>query len=182
MAATPESFSENNTVIDFRAPPPSPIASGRRSSVRNEDVLSEFLQHSLKVPDLVLPDRVFPKQKSIQNPPKIDFLTLRSSLENEEITKLIDSIARIGCFEVVNHGIPLDLMKSILIDGEGIFRISTEKRKLVTRSLERPFGFEEIHSEEESEREISEEFVWCSDEELRKDMEGIWPLGYSNFR
>lgn len=174
---TPESLPENTT-IDFRAPPPSPVASGRRSTVTNEDVLSEFLETSLKVPDLILPDRVFPKQKSIQNPPKLDFQSL-SSLENDSVTKFIDSVSRIGCFEIINHGVPEELIKSVLAAGDGIFGISREKRKIATRSLERPYGFEEFHGEEE--KGMNEEFVWCRDESLKMDMEGIWPLGYSNF-
>lgn len=179
---TPESLPEN-TIIDFRAPPPSPIASGRRSSVRNENVLSEFLENSLKVPDLVLPDRVFPRQKSIQNPPPQLDLGSLTFLENESNVKLklIESVARIGCFEVVNHGIPHDLIKSVLVAaGDGIFGIPPEERKLATRCyLDRPFGFEEIHGEDG--REITEEFVWSPDERLKADMEGICPMGYSNF-
>lgn len=175
---TPESLPEN-TIIDFSAPPPSPVASGRRSSVTNEDVLSEFLETALKVPDLILPDRVFPKQQSIQNPPKFDFQSL-NSLENGSITKFIDSVTRIGCFELINHAVPEDLIKSALAAGDGVFGISQEKRKFVTRSLERPYGFEDFHGEEE--KDMSEEFVWCRDERLKMDMEGIWPLGYSNFR
>ncbi|KAL3511746.1 hypothetical protein ACH5RR_024463 [Cinchona calisaya] len=176
---TPESLPENG-IIDFRAPPPSPVASGRRSSVTNEDVLSEFLETSLKVPDLILPDRVFPKQKSLQNSPKLDFQTLNSSIGNDSLTKFIDSVAGIGCFEVINHGIPEDWIKSVLAAGDGIFGMSQEKRKIVTRSLERSYGFEELLGEEEKET-MSEEFVWCRDESLKMDMEGIWPFGYSNF-
>lgn len=181
MAMTPELLPENNTIIDFRAPPPSPVASGRRSSFTNEDVLSEFLENSLKVPDLILPDRIFPRQKTLQDPPKLDFECL-ASLDNESISKFIDSVSRTGCFEVFNHGVPLDLIKSALAAGAGIFRISPEKRKAGIRSLERPYGFEEFHGDEEKEKEINEEFVWCRDESLKMDMEGIWPLGYSNFR
>lgn len=193
-AKTPESLMpENNSIIDFRAPPPSPIASGRRSSVRNENVLSEFLEHSLKVPDLVLPDRVFPRQKSIQNPPpQLDLGSTTTFLENESIdlklTLITDSIAEIGCFEVVNHGIPNELIKSVLVAaGDGIFGISPEKRKQVARSyLDSPFGFEEIHGAEEEDNDddgdITEEFVWSPDEKLKAHMEGISPIGYSNFR
>ncbi|XP_027124960.1 protein DMR6-LIKE OXYGENASE 2 [Coffea arabica] len=177
LMSTPESLPDN-TIIDFRAPPPSPVASGRRSSFNNEDALSEFLENSLKVPDLVLPDRVFPQQKSVQNPPKLDFRSLNST-ENDSVTKFVDSVARIGCFEVVNHGVPEGLIKSVLAAGAGIFGISQEKRKLVTRSLEKPYGFEEFHGEEE--KAVTEEFVWSQDESLKMDMEGIWPAGYSNF-
>ncbi|XP_059644390.1 jasmonate-induced oxygenase 1 [Cornus florida] len=176
MAISPQLLPEN--VVDFRAPPPSPIGSSRRSSVTNADVLTDFLEHSLRVPDLILPDRVFPRQKSTENPPKIDF-ELLNSLKIDTITGILDSIAGIGCFQVVNHGIPCDVIRSALVAGAGIFQIPPEKKAVMSRLPENSFGFEEFHGEEE--REMSEEFVWCRDESLKLEMEGIWPLGYSNF-
>lgn len=177
MAVTPEAMPDNS-VIDFRAPPPSPIASGRRSCVRNDEVLTEFLQNSLRVPDLVLPDRVFPRQKSMHNPSKLDFQSL-ASLNNDSISKILDSVATIGCFEVINHGIPGDLIKSVSSVGDGVFGISPERKEKLIRSSEKPYGFEEFHGEEE--REMSEEFVWYrGDQNFNKEMEGIWPLGFSN--
>ncbi|XP_031255763.1 1-aminocyclopropane-1-carboxylate oxidase-like [Pistacia vera] len=176
-AVSPQSVPEKP--LDFRAPPPSPIASSRRSSVTNDDVLTEYLEHSLRVPDLILPDKVFPRQKFIENPPRIDFQTLNSEESCDSVSKIVDSITTIGCFQLVNYGIPSELIKSALAIAAGVFRVSPEKRATVTRSPEKPYGFEEVHGEEES--EMSEEFVWCRDENLKLEMEGIWPLGYSKF-
>ncbi|KDP40867.1 hypothetical protein JCGZ_24866 [Jatropha curcas] len=176
MAFSPEPMPEN--LIDFRAPPPSPIASGRRSSVANDDVLTEFLEHSLRVPDLVLPDKIFPRQKIFETPPVIDFQSLDTA-ESDSIPRILDSLARIGCFQLVNYGIPSDLTRLVLAMAARIFRVPPEKRVAITRSPERPYGFEEVHGEEES--ELSEEFVWCRDKKLKLEMEGIWPSGYSNF-
>ncbi|XVF26836.1 hypothetical protein REPUB_Repub14bG0053400 [Reevesia pubescens] len=177
MAVSPESMPEKP--FDFRAPPPSPVASGRRSCVTNDDVLSEFLEHSLRVPDLILPDTVFPRQKFIDNPPKIDFQHLNSMETSDSLPKILDSIARIGCFQLVNYGIPGESIRSALAAAAGIFQLPPEKRTAVTRSPEKLYGFEEVHGEEEG--EISEEFVWCRGEGLKLEMEGIWPVGYSNF-
>ncbi|GFZ04194.1 hypothetical protein Acr_16g0008180 [Actinidia rufa] len=177
MAISPESPADHNP-IDFRAPPPSPIASGRRSSFANDDVLTEFLQHSLRVPDLILPDRTFPRQNPIKNPPRIDFQHLNSP-ENDAVAQILDSIARIGCFQVVNHGIACELIGSVSTAGAGVFGLPPEKKAAVVRSPERSYGFEESHGDEE--REMGEEFVWGRDERLNLEMEGIWPLGYSNF-
>ncbi|OMO66572.1 hypothetical protein COLO4_30498 [Corchorus olitorius] len=176
MAVSPESMPEKP--LDFRAPPPSPIASGRRSCV-NDEVLSEFLEHSLRVPDLILPDKVFPKQKFIENPPKIDFQLLNSMELSDSVPKVLDSIAKIGCFQLVNYGIPGESIRSALAAATGIFQLPPEKRKAVTRSPEKLYGFEEVHGEEEG--EVSEEFVWSRSESLKLEMEGIWPLGYSKF-
>ncbi|KAK9058080.1 hypothetical protein SSX86_022920 [Deinandra increscens subsp. villosa] len=51
----------NQIPLDFRAPSPSPVASGRRSSVANNEILTEFLHRSRRVPDLVLPDQLTAK-------------------------------------------------------------------------------------------------------------------------
>ncbi|KAE8655676.1 hypothetical protein F3Y22_tig00117021pilonHSYRG00172 [Hibiscus syriacus] len=176
MAVSPPSIPEKP--FDFRAPPPSPIASGCRSSVTNDEVLSEFLERSQRVPDLVLPDKVFPRQKFIENPPKIDFRDL-DSMVCETLPKILDSVARIGCFQLVNHGIPGESIRSGFSAAAGIFQLPPEKRKAVTRSPEKLYGFEEIHEEDEG--EVSEEFVWCKAKSLELEMEGIWPVGYSNF-
>ncbi|PPD93603.1 hypothetical protein GOBAR_DD09462 [Gossypium barbadense] len=137
MALSPQSVPENP--FDFRAPPPSPVASGRRSCVTNDEVLSEFLQHSLFVPDLILPDKVFPRQKFIDNPPKIDFQAL-NSMQTETLPKILDSIATIGCFQLVNYGIPVESIRSALTAAAGIFQLPPQKRTTVTRSPEKLYG------------------------------------------
>ncbi|KAK4267407.1 hypothetical protein QN277_024193 [Acacia crassicarpa] len=182
MAATPHSIPE--IPIDFRAPPPSPIASGRRSSFANDDVLTEFLQTSLRVPDLILPDKIFPRQKFLETPPKVDFRSLCSDDHEDAASSsqvVSDSLARIGCFQLVNHGVPRELMTSSREAARAIFQVSPEERAAVTRSPpEKPWGFEEYHSEEDG-SELSEEFVWCRDHDLKLKMEGILPIGYSEF-
>ncbi|KAG2722853.1 hypothetical protein I3760_02G146400 [Carya illinoinensis] len=180
MAISPEPMSQNP--IDFRAPPPSPIASGRRSTVTNDDIFTEFLHHSLRVPDLAIPNKAFPRQLFIESPPVIDFLTLDSK-ESDSIQKILVSLSGIGCFQLVNHGIPPEALGAALAAAAGLFHhVPPEKKAVVTRSLERLYGFEEGHGEEGEGDELSEEFVWsCRDEGLKLRMEGIWPVGYSNF-
>ena len=179
MAVSPEYMPENP--IDFRAPPPSPIASGRRSSVTNDGVLNEFLEHSLRVPDLILPDNFFPKQKIVETPPRIDCQSLNSK-ESNSVLKTLDSIARIGCFQLVNFGIPSEFIKLVSVMAAGIFQLPSEKKAAVMKSPEKPYGFEEVRGDQEPENELSEEFVWSKDESLKLDMQRIWPTGYSNFR
>lgn len=180
MATSPEPISENP--VDFRAPPPSPVASGRLSSVANDEVLTEFLEHSLQVPDLILPDKFFPKQISIENnPPTIDFGALNSDGCDPSLCKVVESIARNGCFQLVNHGISSELVRPVQAAAAGIFSVSPETRAEVTRSPEKPYGFEEVHAEE-ADHVLSEEFVWCRDQGLKLAMDGIAPIGYSNFR
>ncbi|RDX81196.1 Flavanone 3-dioxygenase 3, partial [Mucuna pruriens] len=167
--------------IDFRAPPPSPVASGRRSAVTNDDVLTEFLEASLRVPDLVLPDKIFPKQKHLETPPEVDFVSLCFHRDAALRDVVSDSLTRIGCFQLLNHGISPQLMAAAAEAAAGIFQVPPERRVPATRSTEKPWGFEEYHAGEEEEEEGSEEFVWCNDHELNSKMEGIWPIGYPNF-
>ncbi|KAL0354632.1 UNVERIFIED_CONTAM: hypothetical protein Sradi_3910100 [Sesamum radiatum] len=151
MAITPEPLPGIHAV-DFRAPPPSPVAPGRR---------------------------VFPRQKSVQNPPRIDLQNL-DSLEKDAGAEISELIAQVGCFEVINHGISRDFIKLVSDLAGGVFEIPPEKKKKVARSPERRYGFEEIHGEDEI-KDQSEEFLWCGDDAMRSEMEGIWPDGYSNF-
>ncbi|XP_059451996.1 uncharacterized protein LOC132182696 isoform X2 [Corylus avellana] len=100
--------------------------------------------------------------------------------ESDPICKILDCIPGTGCFQLVNHGIPPETIGAALAAAIGVFCVSMEKKVVVTRSLEMPYGFEEGHGDE-GESELSEQFVWCRDEGLKLKMEGIWPLGYSNF-
>lgn len=180
MAVSPESGRDRP--VDFRAPPPSPVASGRRSCVTNDDVLTEFLESSLRVPDLVLPDKIFPKQKFIENPSSVNFDSLGVP-GSDSASRMLDSIARVGCFQLVNHGIGCEFSNSAMAAAAGIFLVPPEKRAAATRSPEKPYGFEEVHGGEEDESsELAEEFMWCREKGLESEMKRIWPLGFSHFR
>ncbi|CAN0858774.1 hypothetical protein LINGRAHAP2_LOCUS7453 [Linum grandiflorum] len=188
MAASPHSIPENHHV-DFRAPPPSPIASGRRSSFANDDVLTEYLENSLRVPDLILPDRIFPSQRILETPQVVDF----GSLQKGNFSLLgcdIDCLARLGCFQLVNHGISKESVTSAMeLAQKLIFNVPVEKRATVMVSSEKPYGFEEeiiIHGDEDDDKEeisntLSEEFVWSRDGTLKLEMEPILGHSYSNF-
>lgn len=179
MPTSPQPLPENRQ--DFRAPPPSPIATanGRRSAAANDGVLTEFLEHSLRIPDLVLPDSIFPREISAGNPPEIDFRSLISP-GSGSVSEVLKSVAGIGCFQLVNCGISGELIGLVRTAGAGVFEISAEKKAEMVKSAERRYGFEE------SMAEISEEFWWCGGDEeregLKKEMAGIWPHGYLNFR
>ncbi|WJX86246.1 non-hem dioxygenase in morphine synthesis N-terminal [Trifolium repens] len=179
LTLTPQTMPE--TSVNFRAPPPSPVASGRRSTVTNNEFLTEFLETSLRVPDLVLPDKIFPKQINHETPPKIDFVSLCFHKDEDLINVVSDSIARFGCFQLLNHGISQQLMAAAIEAAGGIFLVPPGKRDAVTRSPEKLRGFEEYPEGDEEGSELNEEFIWRKDEELKLKMEGIWPIGYPNF-
>ncbi|GKC38624.1 1-aminocyclopropane-1-carboxylate oxidase 5-like protein [Tanacetum coccineum] len=164
--------------LDFRAPPPSPVGPGRRSSVANDDVLTDFLNQTLIVPDLVLPDRVFPRQNpKIQSLPKLDFKKHNFSDDFKLEEVLIEVIAQKGCFELVNHGISNKLLWDVKECGKGVFALEDEKKRGVLRTNERLYGFVDVCGDD---KDASEEFVWCRDESSRSEMEGVWP-NYTDF-
>lgn len=179
LTLTPRTMPE--TSINFRAPPPSPVAAGHRSSITNNEFLTEFLETSLRVPDLVLPDKIFPKQSNNETPPKIDFVSFCFHEDEDLVDVVSDSMVRFGCFQLINHGISPQLMAAVVEAARGIFLVPAGKRDAVTRSAEKPWGFEEYHGGEEEGSELSEEFIWCKDEELKLKMEGIWPV-FPHFR
>ncbi|KAI3834376.1 hypothetical protein MKW92_008037 [Papaver armeniacum] len=172
---------------DFRAPPPSPIGNNdtnRKSTFINENELNEFLERSLQVPDLILPtNRVFPREiLSTKKPPEIDYNSLTSSTRFD--SKVLESISVIGCFQLLNHGIPNDLIESVLSDSVGVFGISKEYKSILSRNSGKPYGFEEFSGGGgggDDETETSEEFVWCRDSRLNILMEVFWSDGYLNF-
>ncbi|XP_020228387.1 uncharacterized protein LOC109809470 [Cajanus cajan] len=154
--------------MDFRAPPPSPVASARRSSLPDDDVFRQFLDTSLRLP--TINDHRQPP------PPKVDFRYLCSDNALRHVVS--ESLATVGCFQLINHGIPLDLIASTAEDAVGIFQMPPEKRASAARSPESPCGFEEQDSEE---NELSQEFVWGTDIDFNIKMETLFPVGYSNF-
>ncbi|KMT01189.1 hypothetical protein BVRB_9g212080 [Beta vulgaris subsp. vulgaris] len=172
---------ETNT-FDFRAPPPSPIGSSRRaSSVANDEVLSEFLEHTLRVPDLILPHRIFPKQTPLREILAVDFQALKLK-RDDSIAMIRDSLSDIGCFQVINHGISSELIATVVRRARRVFRMSPEEKIMAVRSVDVRYGFEEVSGEqEEVVSEMSEEFVWGRNCGFKLKMEGIWPVKYSKF-
>ncbi|XP_074287598.1 putative flavonol synthase 4 [Silene latifolia] len=166
-------------ILDFRAPPPSPTGTSRRtSSVTNDGVLAEFLESSLRVPDLILPNRIFPRQKSFREIPVIDF----QEIKNSSVSKIKECFQELGCFQVINHGISPELVKTVRRRASRIFRLSPERKRMAVRSPELPLGFEEVIEDvDDVIGELSEEFVWSKSNGLKVKMEGIWPLKYSKF-
>ncbi|KAK6912002.1 Non-hem dioxygenase N-terminal domain, partial [Dillenia turbinata] len=155
---------------------------------QNDDVLTEFLTSSLRVPDLILPNHIFPKPKPSPPPPSLSLQNLTLTLN----PKFIESVSSLGCFQIVNHGIEREIVKSAMESAKGVFELSKEKKSLVKKKvLQGGFGFEDDEDEEEeeeeereNERREREEFVWGreEDENLKVALEGIWPHGYSYFR
>ncbi|GJR98498.1 hypothetical protein Tco_0270672 [Tanacetum coccineum] len=126
--------------LDFRAPPPSPVGPGRRSTVANDDILTDFLHQTLIVPDLVLPGRVFPRQNpNIQSLPKLGFKKLNFSDDFKLEEVLIEVIAQKGYFELVNHGISNKLLWAIK-ERDKVYWIMLVGLALIQLEMYEPIG------------------------------------------
>nr|GEU37140.1 1-aminocyclopropane-1-carboxylate oxidase 5-like [Tanacetum cinerariifolium] len=104
----------------FRAPSPSPVGPGRRSTVANDDILTDFLHQTRIVPDLVLPNRVFSRQNpKIQSLSKLDFKKL-------------------------NFSDDFKLEEDVRECGKGVFALEDEKKRVVLRTNEQLYGFVDV--------------------------------------
>lgn len=159
--------------VEFRAPPPSPAAGGglTRNGETENDEFGGFLNRSVRVPQLVLPDRILNRRETAAPwaPPEIDL----GRIDGE----MLRSAARSGgCFKIVGHGIGREVIERVGGLAGRAFRLPPEVKRAVSRTGERRWGFE--MEEEESE---GEEFLWW-DEKGVEELAGIWPKGHKKFR
>ncbi|XP_038987612.1 uncharacterized protein LOC103722022 isoform X2 [Phoenix dactylifera] len=163
---------------ESRAPPPSPVAEplADGSEAPGDEELAGFLSQSLRIPELNLPDRIFPRNPAPWNPPEIDFRAMVSPENDGSAVELLKSTgSAFGCFQLVNHGIPRDLIAAGEVAAAAAFSIPPEKKKAAARSPERRWGFE-VEEEEEG----GEELLWYRND-MGEILAGIWTPGYKDF-
>ncbi|XP_010922721.1 uncharacterized protein [Elaeis guineensis] len=85
----------------FRAPPPTPVATGKgsRSAAVDDWVLSEYLDRSLKVPNLTLPESCFPMRSPVKDPPEVDLPALLGG-EESAVRRVLAAVVEIGAFRI----------------------------------------------------------------------------------
>ncbi|MQL78830.1 hypothetical protein Taro_011256 [Colocasia esculenta] len=167
---------------EFHAPPPSPEGVERSGKAGEDEVLEEFLSrgdNAAAVPELVLPDRLFPRQIHSADPPEVDFRSLGAPSSIEDLR----SAARtIGCFQLVNHGIPREVIAAAEQAAAAVLLLPPDKKALMaTSSSAGRCGFEG-----DGEGRDEELFWWSRGGEGRfvaseEEMAGIWPDGYRDF-
>ncbi|KAL7248682.1 hypothetical protein ACSBR2_003432 [Camellia fascicularis] len=105
-----------------QAPPPSPIPTGKGSRCAADSIFSNYLNRSLKIPQLSLPDYV---HRSV--PAHIDLHSLLSK-DTGSVNRLLRSAADFGVFRISGHGIRVDELRSALAEADLIFQISDHGR------------------------------------------------------
>ncbi|KAF3788893.1 Gibberellin 3-beta-dioxygenase 2-3 [Nymphaea thermarum] len=168
--------------VEFRAPPPSPIAAFK-IGLENEASLDEFLRRSVRVPELILPYHLFPREEFGGDPPEIDFAALAAS-EDRSVAELLSSAEAKGCFQLVNHGVPKKTVGAIREAITEFFNLPSEQKLVLSRNPASKSGYEEISCDGSP---ITEELLWCGDEKkiMSPAMSSVWPQGshgYKNFR
>lgn len=170
--------------VEFRAPPPSPVPATKNMGLENEESLDEFLRRSLRVPRLILPCHLFPWEGFGDDPPAIDFAALAAS-EDGSVEELLRSAEVRGCFQLVNHGVPKEMVGAIREAMIGFFKLPSEQKFVLSRTPTSRSGYEEFSGNGTS--PITEELFWCEDEKkvMSKAICSVWPQGshgYKNFR
>jgi isopenicillin N synthase-like dioxygenase len=76
--------------------------------------------------------------------PTIDLSPLQNK-DEDSLKKLFDQIGKAaedwGFFQVVNHGVPLDLIDRLQQEALDFFSLPLEEKNKVVRNLERPIGY-----------------------------------------
>lgn len=159
----------------FRAPPPSPIATGkgRRSAAVDDRVLSEYLDGSLRVPDLSLPQSFFPMKPVIKVPPEIDLCSMVSG--NDSAARcVLSAAAEIGAMRVVGGGKALvEEVRASIEVGKGIMKPEGERSNL------------DIEKRWFARRDGTvQEFVWyrLRSPETERLLRRTWPESYPALR
>ncbi|KAF8394836.1 hypothetical protein HHK36_018773 [Tetracentron sinense] len=124
--------------LNSPAPPPSPIATakGSRSAAVDDQILSEYLEKTLQVPDLTLPESYFPASAHRQIPADIDLESLMSR-ENVSVRQILDSAMEFGMFRIKGHGVSAEELRSTMAEAELVFGFSAEKKKGQIRNFGR---------------------------------------------
>lgn len=104
--------------------PPSPIprAAGSRSAANQ--ILAEFLEKSLHVPELALPEA-----SAIARDHQVPIINLRSiiSSENDSVNRLLQSAREFGAFRIKCYGISGEELRSLVKEAERVFGILEDR-------------------------------------------------------
>ncbi|GLJ26371.1 hypothetical protein SUGI_0508110 [Cryptomeria japonica] len=170
------STSSGKVVCGSRAPPPTPNQGGNASAIVNSDAFSAFLERSLGIANLVLPESPTKPTAMDRDLPVIDL-----SGERDEVVRLIrDSAKEFGAFQVVNHGIPWQTVERAEEECKGLFELTVEEKEGICRSFNggSAFGFDDDTS-----TSMRQESFWLEKdaEQMEAFLRNIWPQGCVNF-
>ncbi|ERN05382.1 hypothetical protein AMTR_s00007p00212040 [Amborella trichopoda] len=143
----------------FSDPPPSPIATGKgtRSAAINDEIFTEYLERSLKIPHLQLPESHFSDQTSRRIPAIISLPSLISR-DPSSINRLLSSLKDFGCFELADHALLGDDFSPLNENLDNLFGALDDKKKTICKI------FKVFLSDSGHVAGIREEVRWASPE------------------
>ncbi|KAL9337067.1 hypothetical protein Peur_071555 [Populus x canadensis] len=108
--------------LNLPAPPPSPIPTGRGTRSAANDILIDYLEKSLNVPDLTLPGPYIPLNKHQNIPAAISYRLLKSR-DYESQDRLLKSVKEFRAFKVLDHGISDEELMFLVKEADLVFRV-----------------------------------------------------------
>ncbi|URD97990.1 hypothetical protein MUK42_30062 [Musa troglodytarum] len=160
----------------FRAPPPTPIATGKglRSAAVDDRVLSEYLDGSLRVPDLTLPGSYYPSRSPLKVPPEVDLTSLVSGDESA-IRRVLAAASEVGAVRVACGETSLVEQARAAIEAGAPLFATSEADKNKGELGQRWFGRRDG---------VGEEFYWyrLRSPETEWLLQRTWPNSYRILR
>ncbi|KAI4356135.1 hypothetical protein L6164_000182 [Bauhinia variegata] len=124
-----------NSHLGIPAPPPSPIPTGRGSRCAANEIFSEYVEKTLQLPELMLPEHQFHEATGMGGggrpvvPAEIDYWRLAYSVD-----LVLESAKEFGAFRINGHGISGQELGTVVDEAECIF---AEAMKTDARVVER---------------------------------------------
>ncbi|XVF29694.1 hypothetical protein REPUB_Repub15cG0144200 [Reevesia pubescens] len=154
--------------LNIKAPPPSPIPTATGSRSAANETLTNFLENSLQIPDLTLPESQA-KAQPPHHPDKVDFrsLVLR---ETGSVERLLRSVREFGV-------VAIGWQQGIDNNTEEVKALVKETARVFGVLEERDTGFRRYFAGKR------EEIVWvhCNDERMEWARRYIGPQLYQSF-
>ncbi|GMI93076.1 hypothetical protein like AT2G38500 [Hibiscus trionum] len=111
--------------LNIKAPPPSPIPTATGSRSAANEVLTDFLEKSLQIPDLTLPEAQALRHHGLLD--KIDFQSLVSR-ERDSLERFLKSARRIGVVAIWRHGFDTEEeLRGTMKDAAKVFEVLEER-------------------------------------------------------
>lgn len=156
--------------------PPSPIptAKGSRSAAVDDQILSDYLHKSLRIPDLTLPKSHFAADIHHRSVPvdieSIDYGSVKTR-DSDSIRRILRSATDLGVLWISGVGVSADELRSTVTEAESILEASESARRMFRINHDKAIGNEE-------------EFVWLRprDEMAESATEDIGCQRYHRFR
>ncbi|CAL1400418.1 unnamed protein product [Linum trigynum] len=159
----------------LQAPPPSPIPTGKGSRSAANSIFTNYLHHSLQVPDLSeVPDPMTtlsssnnvtmsaPEPNPYPHEPQEISLPSIESRDAVVVDRLLKAARKFGTFTITDHGISIEVLRSLVQNAERVFQVLED-----TDMGHPPRNFAKL-------REYKEQIEWVRSGEERMEWARGW--------